>query len=79
MIVQETYLIGERSFTRTYSDRNMKIHGGFPEADYDEANDPTEFGRTYTETNIPIESDDDKTEGEKAIDVLETILGEEIQ
>lgn len=69
MIQTETYLIGERSFTRTYSDIGMKIHGGFPEADYDEANDPTEFGRTYTETNIPIESDD------SAEEILDILLG----
>ena len=69
MIQTETFPIGERSFTRTYSDRNMKIHGGFPEADYDEANDPTELGRTYTETNIPIESDD------SAEEILDILLG----
>lgn len=71
MIVQEHYLIGERDFVRTYSDRGMKIHGGFPEGDYDEACDPAEFGRTYTETNIPVEPDEttlaDKAE---AYDIL---------
>lgn len=41
----------------TWSDLGMKIHGGFPIGDYDEAYDPIELGRTYTETNIPIESD----------------------
>lgn len=41
----------------TWSDLGMKIHGGFPEADYDEAYDPIELGRTYVETNIPIEED----------------------
>lgn len=44
---------------RTWSDRGMKIHGGFPEADYDEAYDPAELGRTYTETDIPIETDEE--------------------
>ena len=29
---------------RTWSDRGMKIHGGFPEADYDEAFDPIDSG-----------------------------------
>ena len=41
----------------TWSDLGVKIHGGMPEADYDEAYDPIDSGRTYTETNIPIEED----------------------
>lgn len=56
-IIQETFYIGKRQFTKTYSDRGMIIHGGEPEGDYSEAIDPTEFGRTYTETDIPINSD----------------------
>lgn len=60
-IIQEHFLIGERDFIRTYSDRNMMIHGGSPEGDYTEATDPADLGRTYTETDIPIDSggDDD--------------------
>lgn len=68
MIVTETFYIGERQFTRTYSDLNMMIHGGLPEADYPEACEPTEYGRTYTETDIPIESDD-------AEEILDILLG----
>ena len=71
MIIQEHFLIGERDFVRTYSDRGMKIHGGSPESDYDEACDPAELNRTYTETDTPIESDEpalaDKAE---AYDIL---------
>ena len=52
----KTEIIG--SLVRTWSDTGMKIHGGFPEADYDEAYDPIEMGRTYTETDIPIEDAD---------------------
>lgn len=62
MIKQET--IG--NMIRTYSDAGMKIHGGFPEADYDEAFDPAELGRTYTETDIPIEGDT----AEAIVDIL---------
>lgn len=40
---------------RTWSDLGVKIHGGFPEADYDEVYDPVDSGRTYVETDIPIE------------------------
>lgn len=43
----------------TWSDLGMKIHGGFPEADYDEAYDPVGLGRTYIETDIPIDSPTD--------------------
>lgn len=43
---------------RTYSDAGYLIHGGFPEGDYEEAIDPVSAGRTYVETNIPIEGDE---------------------
>ena len=46
------------NLVKTYSDQGMKIHGGMPEGDYDEAFDPIDSGRTYTETNIPIEEDE---------------------
>lgn len=66
-IVQEHFLVGERDFIRTYSDAGMLIHGGSPEGDYSEACDPAEFGRTYTETDIPIESD---TTAEEILNIL---------
>lgn len=52
----------------TWSDLGMKIHGGFPEGDYDEAYDPIELGRTYTETDIPIETDE--AEAEEIVNIL---------
>ena len=52
---------------RTWSDLGMKIHGGFPESDYDEAYDPIDSGRTYIETDIPIDEDGTK---EEAYDIL---------
>lgn len=52
----KTEIIG--NFVKTYSDQGMKIHGGVPEADYDEAYDPVDLGRTYVETDIPIETDE---------------------
>lgn len=67
MIVQEQFEIGGRSFTRTYSDRGMYIHGGSPEGDYAEATEPTDLGRTYTETDIPIEDD---TSAEEILNIL---------
>lgn len=72
MIRTETVTINERQFIRTYSDRGMMIHGGFPEADYDEAYDPIDSGRTYTETNIPIDAD--PKDAEALLARLEEIL-----
>ena len=66
MIKQETITIGEKQFIRTYSDKGMMIHGGMPEADYSEALDPAELGRTYTETDIPIDGDT----AESIVDIL---------
>lgn len=67
-IITETFKVGERDFIRTYSDRGMMIHGGFPEGDYDEATDPAELNRTYTETDIPIE--DGEADAEEIVDIL---------
>ena len=69
MIIQERIEIDGKEYIKSYSDRGMLIHGGSPEADYDEATDPTEFGRTYTETDIPIEGDT------SAEEILNIILG----
>lgn len=70
MIKTETFKINGIDFIRTFSDAGMKIHGGNPEGDYDVAEDPAEFNRTYTETDIPIDSDS------TAEDALNIILGE---
>ena len=67
MIVTETFEINGRQFVKTYSDRGMLIHGGAPEGDYDEARDPVEFGRTYTETDILIEGE---TDAEEILNIL---------
>lgn len=68
MIQTETLTIGEKQYTRTYSDRGMMIHGGFPEGNYDEAVDPAELGRVYTETDIPIE--EEEAEAEEIVSIL---------
>ncbi len=54
MIIQEKI---NENLIRTYSDKNVLIHGGFPEGDYEEAIDPIYINRTYIETDIPIETD----------------------
>lgn len=67
MIKTENLTINNEQYIRTYSDAGVLIHGGFPEADYEEAIDPADSGRTYTETDIPIEGE---TEAEEIIDIL---------
>lgn len=50
MIVTETYELNGRQFVRTYSDANRYVvRDGVP---YSEANDPAEYGRTYTEGEL---------------------------
>lgn len=51
MIIQEQI---SETLVKTYSDKCVMIHGGFPEGDYAEAIDPISLNRTYTETDIPI-------------------------
>lgn len=72
MVQYEPFYVGERLFNRAYSDRGMKIHGGVPEGDYDESCDPAELGRTYTETDIPI---DDQTTIEDKSEAYDILMG----
>ena len=44
----------ENGLIRTWSDAGFMIYGGFPLANYAEAKDPEQLGRTYTETDIKI-------------------------
>lgn len=50
MIIQEV----KGTLVRTYSNKNVLIHGGFPEGDYEEAIDPISANRTYVETDTTI-------------------------
>ena len=59
MIIAEQITINDRQFTKTYSDSGYMIERDG--AQYSEAIDPAEFGRTYTETDIPIEGEGDLT------------------
>lgn len=67
MIKTEDVRISGHEYVHTYSDSGMMIHGGYPEADYLEAYDPAEFGRTYTETDIPVE---DGSVAEEIVNIL---------
>ncbi len=53
MIIYEAY---NENLTRAYSDAGMQIERDGVR--YDEAIDPNGSGRTYTETDIPVESSD---------------------
>lgn len=65
----ETYTLNNREFTRTWSDANRYVvRDGIS---YEEANDPSEFGRTYTEGDIMEES------GSEAEEILGIIMGDE--
>lgn len=55
MIIQEQI---SDTLVKTYSDKNVYIHGGFPEGDYEESIDPEDANRTFTETDIPIEQEE---------------------
>ncbi len=54
---------------KTYSDRGMKIRQDGTGILYDEAVDPDYMGRTYTETDIPIEQEYDAIELNDDIEV----------
>lgn len=65
MIQTEQIEINGRMFTRTWSDAGRQVvRDGIS---YDEAYDPSEFGRTYTEGD-PIEDAD--AEAEEIVNIL---------
>ena len=70
MIIQEQI---SETLVKSYSDQGVYIHGGFPEADYEEAIDPISMGRTYVETDRPIVSEEIPDS-----DALNILMGREI-
>ncbi len=67
MIRTENFTIGEKQFIRTYSDSGRYVvRDG---VSYEEACDPAEFGRTYTEGDLIPSEDAD------AAEILDIILG----
>lgn len=66
-IVTETFYINNREFTRTYSNANRYVvRDGI---EYDEANDPSEFGRTYTEGRLKTD-DQIQADAQEIVDIL---------
>lgn len=52
MILTESLTINNKQFTKTYSSSGFMVERDGVQ--YSEAIDPSEFGRTYTETDIPV-------------------------
>ena len=69
MIIQEQI---SETLVKTYSDKGVYIHGGYPEADYEEAIDPISMNRTYVETDRPIIGEEITAE-----EALNIIMGRE--
>lgn len=66
-IITEQYEINGRSFTRTYSNEHRYIvRDGI---EYEEANDPTEFGRVYEEGD-KIEYYEEEVSDEELAEIL---------
>lgn len=83
MIVQEVIEQPDGGWTlvRTYSDAGMKIQQDETGYLYDEAVDPQFVGRTYTETDIPIEDEEPTPEPideetQDLIDAARILFGE---
>ena len=68
MIKTETYEINGHSLIKTYSDAGFKIRKDGTDEIYDEAIDPADSGRTYTETDEPVDTSD--ADAEEIVDIL---------
>ena len=79
MIKIETITINGLALVRTYSDANLMIRQDSTGNIYSEAVDPVGSGRTYTETDTPIEQteDDRVAQLEEDSKALKILLGEE--
>ena len=71
MIVTEFMTIKGKAFVRTYSDNGYMVER--EGVRYDDAIDPAEFGRVYTETDEPIEHG--MTEIEEKAKAYDVIMG----
>ena len=69
MIVTEILTISGKEFLRTYSDSGYMIKQTDTGEVYDEAIDPVEMGRTYTEIDEPIVSNETEAKA-RAYDIL---------
>ena len=79
MIKTETITINGLALVRTYSDANRMVRQFCFGNIYSEAVEPVGSGRTYTETDTPIEQteDDRVAQLEEDSKALKILLGEE--
>ena len=71
-IITEHYEINGRKFIRTYSDAGREVvRDGIA---YAEANDPAEFGRTYTEGDL-LPTDDGTETNSDAEEIVNILTG----
>lgn len=68
MIRAENLTINGKAFVKTYSDSGYMVERDGVR--YAEAIDPAELGRTYTETDEPVEGMTETEEKAKAYDIL---------
>lgn len=64
MIITETITINNREFTKNYSNAGYMIQKVGTEEIYSEAVDPINSGRTYVETDILIETNEEFSDAE---------------
>lgn len=76
MIVTEQLTINDKPFTKNYSDSGYYIERDGVR--YSGAIDPSELGRTYTETDEPIDSGDEQTETEQKAAAFDYLTGRSI-
>lgn len=67
MIKTEQLTINEKQFTKTYSSSGFMVERDGVQ--YSEAIDPSEFGRTYTETDISVEAEKQSPEPKAETDL----------
>lgn len=72
MIVTENMTINGKAFVKTYSDSGFMVERDGVR--YAEAIDPAELGRTYTETDEPIEGES-MTETEQKAKAYDILMG----
>ena len=79
MIKTENIYVNGLALVRTYSDSNRMIRQDSTGNIYSEAVDPVGSGRTYTETDTPIEQteDDRVAQLEEDSKALKILLGKE--
>lgn len=75
MIKTENLTINNRAFVRTYSDSGFMVERDGVR--YSEAIDPAELGRTYTETDEPVDVVElsETEEKARAYDILAGVSG----